>query len=250
MAKKETAREAMQSLRQKAPRALMVLERHKAEPTLSLFEPTLVPVTTAFMASYDATHSYQMGRPVKSQAQARAMRHVAQRTDVWLAFLVRDVPGLDASEYDAPLSSAVNVIAAGERLLTFVNDLMAQQAEPVYAPQLVADLTEALRVARQDWADARGSLGELQTRQAETRTLALAFERELAAFRRAAKAILGESNTDYQSLRPPRRSKPVVEEVVAPEAVVQPEAQPQPKAQPQPPVVLNGAASLTPTFHH
>lgn len=249
MTKKETTRATMQTLRQKAPRALMVLERHKADTTLSLFERTLVPATTAFIASYDSTHAYQVGRPTKAQVQTKAVVHLAARTDVWLAFVGRDVPGFDASEYGARSTSAVNVIVAGERLLTFVNDLATQQVSLPYAEQLTADLTAALSAAQQGWVEARGSLNELQARQAETRQLALAFESELDAFRQALKAILGESNTDYQSLLAPRRSKAVAQEVV-----VQPQpqtpAQPQTLAQPQVPVALNGASSLATTSHH
>lgn len=239
----------MQTLRQKAPRALMVLERHKGDATLALFEQTLLPATTAFMASYDATHAYQIGRATRALAQTKAVAHVTQRLGVWLAFLERDVPGFDASEYAASSTSAVNVIAAGERLLALVNDLGTQQLSLPYAEQLTTDLTETLRVAQECWVEARGGLNELQARQAETRDLALAFERELDAFRKALKAILGKSDTDYLSLVVPRRGK-----VTDQEAVVQsqPQAQPEPRvpAQSQAPVVLNGANSFASTSPH
>jgi len=238
MEKKEITRVPVHTLREKAPRALMVLERHKADPTIALFGPTLGPVTTKFIATYDETHSFRMTRPDRTVAQAKAVRYVWKRTEVWLAFLERDLSAFDSREYASVQASAVEVIAAGERLLTFVSKLNPETLP--YAQQLIADLTEALRVAQDDWVDARGGLNELQARQADTRGHALAFERELDAFRRALKVILGESNSDYRSLLVPRRSRSrfdVVEEVADAAAT-------------QPLVLLNGSGAPSEEARH
>ena len=208
MEKRERTRVPFQKLREFAPRALMILERYKqVDPAFALFEATLVPTATEFIASFDGTHSFQMRRPVKSTAQERAMNHVRVRMNVWLAFLARDIRSFERREYDTGVDSAVQVIAAAERLLAFVAGRAEEETTLSYTTQLTSDLTEALHVAQRDWIGARTSLNEQQVKQAETRKLALAFERELTAFHNVLGSIVGESNTDYQSLRVIRRSK-------------------------------------------
>jgi hypothetical protein len=208
MEKKETTRAPFYKLRELAPRALMILERYKqVDPALALFEATLVPVATEFIASFDGTHSFQMRRPLKATAQERAVNHVWVRMNVWLAFLARDIRSFDRREYDVDVDSAVQVIAAAERLLAFVVGRTEEEPALAYVTQLAADLTEGLQIAQRDWIGARTSLNEQQVMQAETRKLAFAFERELHAFHDVLGTIVGESNTDYQSLRVIRRSK-------------------------------------------
>ena len=78
----------------------------------------------------------------------------------------------------------------------------AEGADPLpYADALAADLGAAIEAAEAHWNQAGSAADEMAALQAAARASALAFEKDLVAFRRALAATIGRSHPDYQKLR-------------------------------------------------
>ncbi|HEY3235415.1 MAG TPA: hypothetical protein VGJ84_11930 [Polyangiaceae bacterium] len=58
-----------------------------------------------------------------------------------------------------------------------------------------------MEAAEKQWSDAQGQLHQHQALLAETRKAALAFNRELVAFRRSLRAVISTRDRDYRQLR-------------------------------------------------
>jgi hypothetical protein len=130
--------------------------------------------------------------------------------------VTRDLPGFDLDVELEP-ASPDRVIGYAENLVAVIEH--HKDALP-YATALLEHIGGVLVPARAEWERAQLALGDLQVMRRTLREQSIAMNRELIAFRRTLRTVLGTSNRDFQLLRASRAAADdasVVTEVAAPD---------------------------------
>ena len=198
-------------------RALRVFVKYKdVHPAIAGFESTLVPAANGFTDAFKAVQSH---RATKSRDLIQGHADVQKLVDgvrSWLGMVARDLPGFDMDVELEP-GSPDRVIGYAENLVAVIEH--HKDALP-YAAALLEHIGSVLVPARAEWERAQQALGDLQVMRRTLREQGIAMNRELVAFRRTLRTVLGTSNRDFQLLRASRAAADeasVVGEVAPPD---------------------------------
>lgn len=195
-------------LRRVVPRALRVLNTHKdGFEELKVFESALVPAAQRFCELYDASRASETPRSELSDAR-KALRRLELGIRRWTGILTRDIPGFTLSSFLDGDSLSDDLIGGAERLLEVVRGFKGANGEaPTYVDDLVARITPLLTAATQAWDVAQTQLASERELLRQTREAAAVVHKELVAFRRTVRVVLGETHRDYQMLRMSRTTQ-------------------------------------------
>jgi len=189
-------------LRRLAPRALAVLERHKASDAVLLaFEPTLLSAAHRYMAVYEDERVDAPGRQASSRRHLSLVAKLYDRTQAWMVLLERDLPQFRRADYASTVKLPEEVIGAARGVLAAAGRPAEAGAPLPYAEVLAAELADLLAQTERQTSGVEGSLVDQQARADELRTAAIELGRQLRLFRRAVKRVLGASHRDYLRLR-------------------------------------------------
>jgi hypothetical protein len=212
-------------------RAQRILGTHKgASPLIAVHEPTLVPASKGYLAAFQAVQLHRTAKSAVMRRGRTSVNELVEGVHGWLGIVEHHLPDF-ALDVELDRESPDMVFAYAENLIAVIEE---HRNELAFAPLLIEQVTALLVQARTDWAAAQQALGELQKLQQTLRELGVAMNRELVAFRRTLRNVLGTSHRDYQLLRT-RRAVPEVEAASVPE---------QPAVEPTAPG--NGATATTP----
>jgi hypothetical protein len=141
-------------------------------------------------------------------AQGReSIAELNQRLRACLVLVRRTAPEYDLGQIDGTVDRPDRLMANAQQVI----DLLAA----VQSDGVTEALRQALSKAAVDWAAARQARADLQNEQARVREHAVAFHRELVAFRDVMRHLLGSHNHDYQLLRSSHaRNQEDIEETV------------------------------------
>ena len=193
-------------LRSIAGRAVRVVERQKAlDVGVAAVAATLVPAAEAFMEAYDAVTQVQASQRREMKEGRSALVALVKRVRACVA--MAHAAGLDFDSRE--LTGNVD---APDRLLSDANRVVAlftaaASASPQFQPVLEALQSDTVK-ASEEWAHAQAERVDQQSRQAQAREYALAFQREVVALRRVLRTLVGTSHLDYQALRNARVRRP------------------------------------------
>ena len=104
-------------LRRLAPRAIRVQARRAGDsPVVAAYGPTLKPKAEAFITVYDAAARYTQTYAKEMEEGRGAIASLYNTMRGWMPLLVRDLPGFDASAFEADPAVPDDVLASAERL--------------------------------------------------------------------------------------------------------------------------------------
>jgi hypothetical protein len=186
-------------LRTLAPRALVVVERHKARhPGIAAVAVGVIPAATDFISVHDEAARFVA-------AKDRDMKVGRAGLDTLATHVVSGIALARSAEPNLTLPEVEVQVTAPERLISDAQKVRAVLVELGTAVPGSAAIIEAIDLAIEatslDWHNAQEARVALQERQAQVRTAAVRLNRELVALRRILRAVLGTSDLAYQSLR-------------------------------------------------
>lgn len=189
-------------LERQAARGLAILDRHVGEdPAIDSFVETFKPVALEYLAAQHKLYSRTPGNAIEMAESHEAIRQLERKIRVWLGPLERDIVGFSSGDYTQHLDVPEDIINAAEGLVHYVTELEATGRAPAYANDVVETLTAAVEHAKTQLHEARGDLANVQELRSHARELAVQLHKELVAFRRVLRNLLGDSHRDYQLLR-------------------------------------------------
>jgi len=213
-------------------------------PDFCQYVNSLVPAATKFAELYDASRTAQVSGGEHNQAQD-AIDALRLAIRGWLGALSRDIPGFDIASYTDRQLVPDDVIGSGQRLMEVCRTFKDRSGQPLpYQEAMVQALAATIEKAETEWAQAQDRRAVEQTMRDEFRAAAVLLQKELVAFRRALRAVLGATHVDLHALRaqPGLGVAEEVEEEVVDDAV-DPLGDTQESVAVTPSVVTNGASS-------
>jgi hypothetical protein len=200
-------------LRRFAPRSLAVLGRHaETEPIIGAYQGTLGISALTFKELYDRSLVTDGAQDV-NHAQARELvGNLHRRLRGWASIVGSVITSLNASEYGDNPSVPDDVISDVEQFELHVTDWEASNQPLPFGDTMREDLAQAraqLEATMTTVGDAAAVRSSMTT---ELKEAALAFNRDLVAFRRSLAALFGTSHSDYQKLRAGKASTPDVDD--------------------------------------
>jgi hypothetical protein len=190
-------------LRRLAPRAIRVLARHSPrEPGLAAFSTSLAANAPAFIKAYDTVRRWTKRR-MEERAEAQgAVGELLYKLRIWAPQVARDIDHVVASEFGDNPAVADEVINDAKVLMEHVTERANEGKEPLpYAEALLEDLGAALARAQAECEQAEAAQADFRAMRIEARELGIALERDLVAFRRVLRTVIGTAHPDYQKLR-------------------------------------------------
>jgi hypothetical protein len=189
-------------LRRLAPRALRVYERHAdKEPGLAAFAASLVVHATAFIEHYDAVREYSSRRFLERKQGKQAIDTVVTKLRIWTPQVARDLTTIKVGDFGNNTDVPEEVIRDAKSLMEHAQNGTVDDEPLAYADALLADLGAAVEAARAQWSEAEAATDGMNELRARARASAVAFERDMVAFRRALVAVIGRTHPDYRKLR-------------------------------------------------
>lgn len=193
---------SQRKLRRLAPRAVEILARYKDKAAqLGPYESTLASAAGEFAKLYDASRTAPASASDDDQALA-AIEALRLSMRGWLGAVSRDIPGFDSASFtDRPITPD-DVIGSGQRLLEVCRNHQGVDGKPLaYQAQMEQALSAAVETAANAWAQDRANAASEQELRDQARAAAVQLHRELVAFRRALRTVVGTSHVDYRALR-------------------------------------------------
>lgn len=190
-------------LRRLAPRALRVLDRHKAKsPAIAAFTDKMVPTAEAFIAAYDETGRYEPTWRKEMDEGRGAVKEVLITMRSWLPLVQRDILGFNSASFGDCPTVPDDIIEDGSRLFDLVNDYHNVQGQPLpYQKACCETLEVVLKNATKEVTEAEVADKKYQELMAQVRQTAAVFDMNLQAFRKTLAVITGRNDKDYQKLR-------------------------------------------------
>jgi hypothetical protein len=190
-------------LRRFASRALELLERHQNRaPALGIHSETIQKSASEFISTFDSAQAFDQALSEAFEHRSAASDNLARNMRAWTAVLVNDLKGFDSTRYGDKPEVAVDVIDDAEALLVFLADYAEDGGTPPpYTDTLKQDMEALIEAAKADLKVATSRSARLSELRTLVRQKAVKFHRDLIAFRRALKALVGSNHPDYQALR-------------------------------------------------
>jgi hypothetical protein len=190
-------------LRRLAPRAIRVHERHRdKEPGLASFDTSLAVNAPAYITVYDDVRRYAKRR-MEERTEAKAeTTNLVYKIRIWGPQVARDIEHVQAGEFGENPDVPDDVIGDGKSLVEHATKRAEEGKEPLpYHDQLMEDLGGALAKAEAEWKEAEEAQADFRALRIKVREIGAALEKDLVAFRRVLRTVLGSEHPDYQKLR-------------------------------------------------
>lgn len=191
---------AMWRLRRIAPRAATVAERLADNGVVAARAATLLPTLGAFTRAYDEVSHSEIPWARDAESGRAAAFELAATARMWLPLLVRDVPGIDRSNYlDSSISD--DLVDDINHVISMLRDGRGSDGEPLpYREQAIGQIDQAVRAAHTKWLEAEASDLGYAERINDLRWKAVNFRAELAWFADAVAHVLDHGSPDYLRL--------------------------------------------------
>jgi hypothetical protein len=235
-------------LRRLAPRAIRVLARNSdREPGLASFDTSLGVNAPAYIEAYDTVRRYTKRRMEERTEAGVALDELLYKVRIWAPQVARDVEHVVASEFGENPDVPDDTISDAKVLIETVSKRADENKEPLpYTEELLEDLGNALVKAQAEWDEAEAAQADFRAMRIAVRETGVALEKDLVAFRRVLRTILGSEHPDYQKLRRERARTPDVDDDAnAPQAP--PTTTDEDELPPIPPVDTQPADTAAPT---
>ncbi len=195
---------AMWRLRRLGPRAALVAERYADRSVVGARTATLLPTLGAFTRAYDEVRHGDIPWTHDAGSGRAATYDLVVTARMWLPMLVRDVPGIDRSNYlDSVISD--DLMDDIDHALLLLRDGRGMDGEPLpYRDDAIDRIDQKLRVAQAKWLEAEAMDLAYAERMNDLRWKAVHFQAELDWFGQSVAYLLDHSAPDYLRLLPSR----------------------------------------------
>jgi len=180
-----------------------VHERHRdEEPGLASFDTSLAVNAPAYITVYDDVRRYAKRR-MEERSEAKAeTANLVYKIRIWGPQVARDIEHVQAGEFGENPEVPDDVIGDAKSLIEHATKRVEEGKEPLpYHDQLMEDLGGALAKTEAEWKEAEEAQAEFRTLRIKVREIGAALEKDLVAFRRALRTVIGSEHPDYQKLR-------------------------------------------------
>lgn len=191
----------MWRLRRIGPRAAEVAARYADQREVAERAAGMLPTLTAFVRAYDDVRRSDVPWTRDSEGGGRqAAYQLVVAARMWLPLIVRDVAGVDRSNYlDSVISD--DVAADVERLISLLRDRRGAEGDGLpYREEAITQLDLALHAAQLKWAQAEVTDSTYAGRMSELRRRARDFRSQLETFTDRIAFTLDHTNPDYLRL--------------------------------------------------
>jgi hypothetical protein len=181
-----------------------VADRYADHSIVSARSATLLPTIGAFTRAYDEVRQGDIpwardavsGRPSTYELVATAR--------MWFPLLVRDIPGIDRSNFlDSVISD--DIVDDVGRIISLLREGRGMDGEPMpYRSDAIERLDAALRAAQTQWLHAEAADLAYAERMNALRWKAVSFRAELEWFAQSVAHVLDHNASDYLRLLPSR----------------------------------------------
>lgn len=190
----------MWRLRRIGPRAAEVAARYADQREVAERAASMMPTLTAFIQAYDDVRRSDVPWTRDTDGGHQAAYQLVVAARMWLPLIVRDVAGVDRSNYlDSVISD--DVAADVERLISLLRDRRGTEGDSLpYREEAIAQLDRTLHAAQLKWAQAEGTDSSYAGRMNELRRCACDFRSQLESFTDRIAFTLDHTNPDYLRL--------------------------------------------------
>lgn len=191
---------AMWRLRRIGPRAAEVAKRYAHHTDVATRASSMMPALAAFVQAYDDVRNAGVPWTRNSEGARQAAYQLIVAARIWLPLIVRDVAGIDRSNY---LDSAISddLVADVERLIDLLRDSRNAEGDCLpYRDEAIKDLDHRLHAAQLKWAEAEARDGAYARSMSELRIHAAEFRSRLEWFTESIAFTLDHTNPDYLRL--------------------------------------------------
>lgn len=197
-------------LRRLASRVLRVHARNRnLEPGLAAFDESITRSAPEYAAAFDELRRLLASHGEELDEGKAAIAALVHKLRIWAPIVARDVDRISASDFGDNPEVPDDVINDARSLIEHVTGRTDDGKPPLsYADALVADLGAVLAAAEKEWGEADDYQWGLGTARKKVRETGARFERDLIAYRRVLRQVIGREATDYQKLRAERARTP------------------------------------------
>lgn len=191
---------AMWRLRRIGPRAAEVAARYADHREVAEGAASMMPTLTAFIQAYDDARGSDVPWTRDEEGARQATYQLVVAARMWLPLVVRDVAGVDRSNYlDSVISD--DVASDVERLITLLRDRRGAEGDNLpYREEAIAQLDRGLHTAQLKWAQVEARDAAYASRMNELRRCACDFRSQLECFTDRIAFALDHTNPDYLRL--------------------------------------------------
>jgi hypothetical protein len=195
---------AMWRLRRLGPRAAQVAERYAEHDAVAVCAARLLPTLGAFTRAYDEARHSEIPWARDADSGRTAVYDLVVSARMWLPLVVRDLAGIDRSNYlDSIISD--DVIDDIDDLISLLRDGRGADGEYLpYRDSALERIDQAMRVAQSIWLEAEAADFSYAARLNDLRWKAVSFRAELQWFGQSVAFVLDHTNPDYLRLLPSR----------------------------------------------
>jgi hypothetical protein len=188
---------AMWRLRRIGPRAAEVAARYADHREVAEQARSMMPTLKAFIQAYDDVRRGDVPWTKDEAAGRQAAYQLVVAARMWLPLIVRDVVGVDRSNY---LDSVIcdDVAADVVRLISMLREAKGDSLP--YREEAIAQLDRGLHEAQLRWAQAEATDNSYAERMNELRRRADDFHSQLECFTDRVAFALDHTNPDYLRL--------------------------------------------------
>jgi len=190
-------------LRRLASRCIRVHARQKGKAAgLAIFDATLPGYCDTYIERYDALRQLAKKRMKERREGKLSIKDLLHTMRIWAPILARDIEEVRAGEFGENLSVPDDVIRDTKELLKYATEHTDMAGEPLpYLDTLVADITPVLEAAEKEWGEAEEAQESYSDMRNAVHEVAVALEKDLIAYRKSLKTVVGPGHHDYQKLR-------------------------------------------------
>lgn len=191
---------AMWRLRRIGPRAAHVAQCYAQHAEIAACASTMLPALVAFIAAYDEVRQSDIPWTHTPESGRQAVYELVVAARMWLPLLVRDVAGVDRSNYlDSGISD--DIAQDVDHLITLLRESRSAEGDILpYRDSAIDQLDRTLRAAQRKWSEAEAVDPEYAARMQNLRVRATEFRTQLEAFTRTTAFALGYTSPDYLRL--------------------------------------------------
>jgi hypothetical protein len=198
-------------------RAIDVLERHKDDSvSIAAFEGSLPLAVDGYVTRYEQKIAIENENERLIAAAIFALGNLDEAGQNWVAILKKDLVNFEVEQFSSHSFVPDDVMNVAQRIIDLVKSYQESTENKLsYGSMLIEDMTTLLQTAKTAWKQVQEGKTALQELQSQTRAAAENLEKELVAFRRVLRRVLGSKHRDYQILRRDRGKDIEVEDEAA-----------------------------------
>jgi hypothetical protein len=197
-------------LRRLAARCIRVHARQKGKAAgLGVFDSTLPGYCGTYMERYDALRQLAKRRMKERREGKLSIKNLLYTLRIWAPIVARDIEEVRAGEFGENESVPDDVIRDTKAILKYAIEHRDMAGEPLpYLDTLVADITPVLEAAEKEWGEAEEAQEDYSDMRNALHEVGVKLEKDLIAYRKSLRTVVGRGHHDYQKLRVDRARAP------------------------------------------